>query len=135
MAMNKKEQAEMQALREQLALAQALRWPDYTAPTPINTRSLKFNDLLVGWYGHEWDGGYNVGQGCTNGRYHSTHSTEKTTTQGAGVFYATRLEALRAVRLAMTQRCAKILARIDQEIVAEERKAVAETADAAKEGE
>lgn len=127
MAMNKKEQAEMERLRDELAKAKALRWPTYTKPAPIVVGYVGYKKLVTGWNAHTWNAEYSVREGCTDGMHHNTHGTDKTTTQGPGRFYQTRLEALRVARLEMTERFAEALARIDRAIEAEEEKVASES--------
>lgn len=123
--MNKKETAAFEALRTQLAL----RWPTEARPKPVDFQKLykrygnedgileTGKDLYVGW--HFTASGYgrtsvNVEQGCSNGIYHSTYSTTKTTSQGAGVFYATKREAYLAARWKLCDDFAKALAQCDK---------------------
>jgi len=117
MAMTKAEKAQRHALRTDAAL----RWPTFDEPAKIDTAALRNAPyskrmLAVGW----WCNAYtqNVAQGCTDGTHHSNHSTEKTSTQGAGVFWPTELDALKALRWEMCRKYAADLAKIDERIEA-----------------
>lgn len=121
--MNKKEQAEMQELREQLAMAKALKWPSYTAPRSFDYSNYKFeySKPLQGWF--QWSNGtdYRVTLGCSSGVSHSTDNPTKTSTQTGGRFYVSKLDALKVARCQMSERFAKVLAKIDAEISSEEK--------------
>lgn len=119
MAMTKKEQAEMQALRDEIRLAKALRWTG-PAPTKDVPPPTGWGELSVGWWYREneqW--GDKVDQGCSSSVTHSTHSTTKTSTQGPRYFYSTKLRALQALRVEVELVSAKRLAAIDAQIEAE----------------
>jgi hypothetical protein len=131
MAMNKKEQAEMDALRNALAEAKAMRWPDYPAPAPVTRQWIEANlvdggmkygrpqKVARGWFYNSHLGGYGspgVTYGCSDGMNHDKVE-DKTSVQGAGRMYATKLEALQALRIELTQRCAGILASVDRQIL------------------
>lgn len=130
MAMNKKEQAEMQRLRDDLALARAMRWPDYPRPAPVDREWIKDNlveggvkyghasKVARGWFYNAYVGGmsgHGVTHGCSDGIHHST-SGDATTTQNMGRMYATKREALQALRLDLTEQCAHILAGVDRQL-------------------
>ncbi len=130
MAMNKKEQDEMQRLRDDLALSRALRWPDYPRPTPVDRDWVDANlaeggvqygrpqMVARGWFYNAYIGGmrgHEVTYGCSNGMSHSS-SGDLTTSQGMGRMFATKREALQALRLELTERCAGILAVVDQQL-------------------
>lgn len=123
--MTKKEQAQMDALEKALATARALCYPQYPKPKSMTVDELtpaenKYaGGVVVAWHQHNHECSYRVGQGCSNGTFHSYHDTEKTTSQSPGVFYRTKLEALQAARHEMTERFAQALARIDAEIAQE----------------
>jgi hypothetical protein len=121
MAMNKKEQAEMESLREQLRLAKALCWPTSPKPVPLTSDEIKTmsqlieNLPIIGWFGFGWEGGWRVSQGCSNGTSHSTHFTTKTSSQGCGRIFRTRDEAFLMARWEACETSAKMLANIDKE--------------------
>lgn len=120
MALTKKEAAEMDALREQLAQERAMRWPEYGEPAPVQLAGIAGDALTVGWFVHTWATEYSVSQGCSNGYNHSDRDTTRAITQGAGCFYDTRREALQQARIELTRRFAKALAGLDAEIAAEQ---------------
>ena len=107
--MTKAEQAAMQDLRVRAALG----WPQYEKPSPMQLQP-DMRKLVVGWHMNAYTG--EVGQGCTNGYNHCRHSTTKTSTQGAGRFWDTELEALQALRWEMSERFASDLQKIDARI-------------------
>lgn len=119
--MTKKEQAAMDALRGELARAKALCFPQYPKPEPLTADDLRPVDknaggVVVAWHQNNYECRFEVRQGCSNGVFHSTWGTDKTTSQGAGTFYRTKLEALQVARHEMTERYADTLARIDAAI-------------------
>jgi len=123
--MTRKEQAQMDSLAKALAEARALCYPQYPKPKSMSVDELtpaenKYTSgVVVAWHQNNYDCSYRVGQGCSNGVSHDMHGTERTTTQTAGVFYHTKLEALQVARHEMTERFAQALARIDAEIANE----------------
>lgn len=125
MAMNKKEKEEVEALRWELAKTQALRFPSYPMPERMDRDELTPPDggygkqVVIAWTQNNHNCEYRVEQGCSNGVTHCRYSTEKTSTQGCGMFYRTKLDALQAARIEMTERFAAALARIDAEIIKE----------------
>ena len=130
MAMTKKEQAELQRLRDDLDLARAMRWPDYAQPAPMTEAEIKANlvegglkygsrqMVARGWFCAASTG--RVTYGCSSGLFHSREG-DTTNTQNMGVMYATKADALRAMRIEMTQAFARNLAEVDKQIMAEER--------------
>lgn len=114
--MTKKETAEMDALRDQLRIAKALRFteevkPDVPAPTyrEANTTGYLFAD-------YSGFGGDSTSPACSSSVHHNSRGNEKTTTQGARTLYSTRLLALRGLRHEVEQEVAQRLARIDRQI-------------------
>lgn len=109
--MNKKEQAAFDALQKERDMAYAFAWPSQAEPKPYTREDIevlqggKWAALVKGWWmnpysatsrmGHIFDC---LGEGCTSGHSHSTSHTHKTTTQGMGVFYATKEDAILALR-------------------------------------
>jgi hypothetical protein len=135
MAMNKKEQAEMQSLRDALDMARAMRWPDYPLPAPVTRAWIDANlvdggmrhgspqKVARGWFYNSYFDSLSrprITYGCSNGVHHET-SGDTTSTQTMGRMYATKREALQALRIELTQRCAGILASIDRQISDAER--------------
>lgn len=128
MAMTKKEQAEMERLRFDLALARAMRWPSYPKPASMTVAEIK--DSLVdggvqygspqkvarGWFTNAYS--QRLTYGCSNGISHNNDG-DKTTTQNMGQMYRTKADAARAMRFEMTEDFAKKLAAVDR-IISEE---------------
>lgn len=124
MAMTKGEKERMAQLERAVRLARAMRWPEYPMPEPLTEEQIKANLVPGGLhYGHTqmvalgWLANSHrpsVEAGCSNGTNHGTGNT--TSTQGAGRLYASELEAWQAIRIAMTERHAEQLARVDAEI-------------------
>jgi len=115
MPMTRAEKAEMQFLRDQLALERALRWtaavePDVPPPDGVT--------VTRGWLplGEQSDRP-RVEIACSSAVFHGigTHITS----QGARSLYSTRLLALRGLRHQVEVHVAGILARIDAQIAAE----------------
>lgn len=130
MAMNKKERAEMERLREDLALAKAMKWPDYPMPSTVTRQwiddnlvdgGVKYNihqKVARGWFYNANILSFNRHRptyGCSNGMTHAVEG-DVTTSQSAGRMFATKLDALRALRLDLTEQCATILASVDKQI-------------------
>lgn len=131
MAMTKAEKAELERLRADLALARALRWPDYPRNAPMTQDDIKANlvegsvyyskrrqMVARGWFYNAYLGGYGnptVTYGCSDGINHSREG-DTTTSQQAGVMYRTKSEALQNLRLDLTEKCANILADVDRQL-------------------
>jgi hypothetical protein len=130
MAMNKKERAEMDRLRDDLALSRSLRWPDYPRPKKVSLEWIKANlvsggikyghpqEVARGWFYNANIGSYSqytVTYGCSDGIYHNRDG-DTPSSQNIGRMYATRLEALQALRIDLTEQCARILADVDKQI-------------------
>ena len=124
MAMNKKEQAEMAALRRQVLVAGAFVRtpsvrPDVAPPLPCRsgpeyTEGFDYNvhtkSVYAGWSASVVHG---TGAAPKSGdRYHSA-------SQNSAHLYSTRLLALRALRSAFERKVANELADIDEKIAAE----------------
>jgi hypothetical protein len=117
MAMTKAEKAEMQALRDRLALVSALRWTEAVAPdVPVpaygepatsgwahNPHAMRVDQMWSESQAHGW--------GAARGR--------DTASQRGRALYSTRLLALRAMRHAVELDCAARLAQVDKMIEAE----------------
>ena len=118
MAMNKKEQAELDTAKRAVIVARALNWTSPVAP-----------DLLVTHVMSEITGYlYNVHYATTTyarsssiGHATSYDSTpKKITTQGSRNLYSTKTRALRALRHEVEKECAERLEKIDIKIQEEE---------------
>lgn len=117
MAMNKKEAAEFANLRRDLALAKALRWPD----TPVPER-LPLPDVNGAWV-QGWD--FNEYTGIVEQAWTERHAHGRGVldveerrrsirgSQNGRRVFATRLDALIALRHAQTREFAKRLAGLD----------------------
>lgn len=118
MAMNKKEQAEFDEMRGRLAAAMALRWPGYDAPKPVDHSTIKYSygKPTQGWFQWNTSDDYKVTLGCSSGIHHSTTNPLETTSQGGGRYYTSKVDALKAARVQMSERFARVLAKIDAEI-------------------
>jgi hypothetical protein len=136
MAMNKSEKAEMEALRNALALSRAMRFPDYPVPQPMTYEEIRSSltdgglrfgsrqKVARGWFYNAHLGGHGpysnrVTYGCSDGIHHSIDG-DVTTSQGTGQMYRTREEASRALRHELTTKCAEVLAAVDRAIAAQE---------------
>ena len=109
--MNKKEQAMVDDLREQLRIAKALRWTEKVEPdVPIPESSYLTKGFLCNGYNGD------VVPACSSRVSHGYGSDERTGTQGARALYSTRLLALRAVRHLVELKVAKVLADVDGRI-------------------
>lgn len=110
------------AERERLLRGAALRWPTETRPTPINLDSEEagYNGLWVGWfangYGSSIGRGYEVSKGCSSAAFHSRTRTDTAESQGRGVMYRTKREALIEARWQLRERFAANLALVDAEL-------------------
>ena len=126
MAMTKAEQQRVADLEKGLAMARALRWPEYNMPAPLTRQEIenskepggiKFKGhdpqmVCFGWFGNAHTG--EVWRGCSDGINHGTGDT--TSTQGMGRMFNSEADAWRAVRYEMTERFSERLARIDAKI-------------------
>lgn len=116
--LTRKQEAEFRALREERDMARALQWPVVNEPVPMKVEP--GSGLVVGW--HAFSGGgddnirYRVTKGVTDGINHSIARTDRTTSQGPGIFYRTEREALTKVRIDITRKAARRLAEIDKQI-------------------
>lgn len=115
--MNKKEQAEMQQLRDELRLAKALRFTEEVA-TDVPLPSHSMNGLTTGWTFNSYNDRVEVG--CSSSTSHSFGRNDKTTAQHPLALYSSKLRALRALRASVERIVAKRLADIDLRIADEE---------------
>lgn len=114
MAMNKKEKAELDKLKQELRLAKALRWtvpiePDVSPPPP-------FTEMKRGWLYNDYITSARVEPACASSHFHAFGQTDRTTTQGTRSLFSSRLLALKALRHRLELKCAEILAKIDKDI-------------------
>ena len=124
MAMTKREQAELDALRQELAEAKALRWLGVPEPVRMPLPEKGYvngwdfntfnNDVAKAWTETNWHNGHNHrtdnGQGYRKDISRSMYGLP---------IYASKLDALIALRLATERECAKKLAALDRRIDAE----------------
>lgn len=126
MAMSKKELAEVDALRARHREATSLRDLTIHAPTPVPVDRDYGAGLVTGlwwtntyrlWDAHGGSVSNSVGEGRRRGSFsHSRDASGSSWSQGSGVFYASRRDALTAVRDAVVARLASTLAALDAEI-------------------
>lgn len=118
MAMTKKESAHVDALIKALAEARALRFPDYAEPSRLEAKPDQrpaegwILNAYTGRVSKGWFTSYSHGDGParSDGSYRSG-------SQGmGGPWYATKRDALQALRLAKTNEFARLLAAIDMQI-------------------
>lgn len=120
MAMNKKEQAAMQAAIDRANLLAALRW---TAAVPPDVPPPSAGGLSTGYVGRaDRYGPPRAIPACSSAIYHGIGSHTKTTSQHAQYLWSTPLLALRAARHEYELECAKELAKFDVAIAAHEQK-------------
>lgn len=116
--MTKKEQAELDRLKQELDEAKALRYPIEAKPraVPVDGEIIQRDGLQIGWFQSNYETNFSTSKGCRNRVHHCAYDTKKTTTQTVGVMYHSRHDALLIARWEMTHRFAKALAKIDLEI-------------------
>lgn len=105
MAMNKKELAYVESLKERLALCFT---PEVAPDVP---RPGVDDGLVIGYSFNAYS--REVRKSCSSYLWHAVGSWDKTDAQGAIEQYSTRLLALRAMRNAIEMRCARDLRGID----------------------
>lgn len=112
MAMNKKEQAEMENIRNEMRKARALRFTDKVyqdvLPPSHNEGYGKLNTGFV-FNSHNCS----IDIACSSSFSHGKGQANKTTSQQAISMFSSRLLALKAMRNEIEQECAKKLAKID----------------------
>lgn len=116
MAMNKKEQAEMDRLRDELRIAKSFRFTETVEPDVMPPVAYGKENAINGWYMNPHNG--SVCLAATSSAAHTTSPEiiRAAWTQGSKKLYSTRLLALKAGRCAMEQKFAKLLADIDRKI-------------------
>jgi hypothetical protein len=110
MAMTKAEKAAFDLIVKQLDEARAMRFRDFVlhrlVPSDLNQTGWNFDA-----YSRK------VNQGCFRAGAHSYSRTDRTDAQGTGgPWYASKADAYRALRLALQQEYAEILAILDRKI-------------------
>lgn len=115
MSMNKKEQEMMEELKAKLELALAFRRTTPVKPDVPPPQG--FNVLTDGWLPVGAKGtSARVEPACSSSTSHGIHRTDKTTSQNPRSLYSTKVLALRALRWAVEEDCAKRLLAIDRQI-------------------
>lgn len=121
MAMTKKERAELEALETEVAL----RWPRYEMPANVPPPKWEPGQgLTILWTINAFTG--RVTRGCTDGHSHNRDGVDRATSQRPAPpegWYETKAEALRALRIRMSEQFAEKLAAVDRQIRALEREA------------
>lgn len=110
--MNKKEQAMVAELKKQIALS----WPRYEEPKP---KDVPGYELTQGWFQYNYGTDYRVSLGCSTRSGHNPSNPDRTSTQGPGTMYHSKLDALKVARCQMSKRFAEALAKVDAEIEVE----------------
>lgn len=122
MAMNKKEKAAYEEALQELAIARALRWSDQPVPEPDVPPPKGYSDLSRGWRATDYFERYGSQEyackACSSSCNHGV-GWEKTSSQNPISLYSTKLLALRRSRANAERQFAKVLAKIDAEILAE----------------
>ena len=117
MAMNKKEQAEFAAAKKAVFVARVLNWTapvETDVPAPASGRSGETTGFLFNEHGKPC-----VMYAISSSVGHGTswdEAPKKTSSQGARAMYSTRVLALKAMRHALENKYAEILAAIDMQI-------------------
>lgn len=108
MAMNKKEQEMVEALRAELAFRR-------TAPVAPDIDPPEMgNELRKGWLFNAYNS--QTVPACTTCVSHSYGDDTRASSQGPCKLYSTRLRALQALRWAVEQDCVQRLRKIDRQI-------------------
>jgi len=109
--MTKKEQAFVDLLRVQAALS----WPKFDKPSCVVAKD---RETLPAWFGIAYIGSFSMSEptlGTTSSTSHN-RSGKGVGEQGLGDGYATKLDALKAMRWEAAYQCARKLADIDEMI-------------------
>lgn len=122
MAMNKKEQAMVEALKTQAAFYRTTDVkPDVPIPEGLS-RELSKGYMPIA----PMSDMARVDPACSSSVHHGIGSQEKTSSQGARELYSTRMLALRKLRFDAEQECCRRLRRIDRMIEEEQERLDAE---------
>jgi hypothetical protein len=122
MAMNKKEKAEMEALRRDIAVALSLRWTepvphDVPAPVKYGTHTIGWTFNVAGmWVRQAWSDTTSHGYAA---EYPPPGTPGRSGIQRSIPLYSTKIRALRALRAALEVECAERLLRVDVMIAQE----------------
>jgi hypothetical protein len=114
--MTKKEQAEMDELRNQLAKAKAFRFTEQANEDVMPPSG--FEKLSTGWLFNAHSKRVDVA--CSSSTGHAWGQNDRTTTQQPRRLYSTKLLALKALRYELEQKFAAELAEVDKRIQEEE---------------
>jgi hypothetical protein len=117
MAMNKKEQAEMEALKHELRVARAMRFTDPVPKDVFPPQTM--HELVTGWVYNAHSKRVDVA--CTNSVNHAVGQTDRTTSQRPILMYSSRLLALKGLRHELERKYAEELAELDRKIEDESR--------------
>lgn len=112
MAMNKKEQAEFDRLKFELASAKALSWTSKVLPDLPPPKG--FGELTKGWMYRVHSA--SVVPACSSSTAHNIGQDYKTISQQPKALYSTKLLALRALRYELEVIAATNLAHVDFQI-------------------
>lgn len=112
MAMNKKEQAEFDKLKFDLASARALSWTSKVLPDLMPP--IGFGGLTKGWMYRVHS--MSVVPACSSSTGHDIGRNDKTSSQSPRALYSTKLLALKALRYEMEIIAAANLANVDFQI-------------------
>lgn len=129
--MNKKEQQAFDDLKADLAAARALSWPSY--PVPLRTVAASDGETVSGWNFNarrDYDSVFEAwSTTISHGEGRNKPSEYGSGSQGRVRLFATRADALRALRYEKTERFARELAKIDAQIAEAEVEAEAQAKD------
>lgn len=120
MAMTKAEKALLDQFRERAALT----LPPYERPKPARVDGGNYNNPVPGWFCNVHS--REITHGCSNGISHSRFRTDRTESQGHGVMYATKFDAAKALRWAVTEMVMSQIAAVDALVEREMAAALAE---------
>lgn len=122
MALTKAEKERLERTEKALAMARSMRWPEYPMPHSMTgdeiraalvNGGLKYGQperVARGWFQNSHS--KRVTYGCSNGVSHNTEG-DATSTQQAGQMFAAKIDALKAMRIEITERYADDLAKLD----------------------
>lgn len=117
MAMNKKEQAEFEALRKAVYVARALNWTQSVAPDIPAPKS--GDPMTRGFVFNVYSQSISHALSSTSGHATGCEPPTRTSTQHCISMYSTKLLALKALRHEVEKKAANDLAKIDMQIEAE----------------
>lgn len=132
MAMTKKEQAEMEDLKRQLAIAKAFRFTNPVNKDVAPPSGGWGSTLSTGWVFNSYTKKVDVA--CSSQVHHAIGKTDKTSTQNPIWMFSSKLLALKALRHDLERKFAEELANIDKMIEIEEQHSEAEADPGKREG-